>query len=206
MKGKFGIFLGVGFLVLSTIAAATGNFAVRLDLASKQSPQAQQTAAASETNTGSAIAIQRIALSQGAATGFGQFQARTNVIAPGTPFNIYFEPTNLTTRFENGNVRASMSVDILVRDAQGQTVAVRDNAWQLPLTRPSTGPAPLTQVYGDLMLNHLTFAEGRYQVVLRIHDDFNGTFVDQTLDVELRRAPVTPGPRLSQSAPVSQTR
>ena len=206
MKGKFGIFLGVGFLVLSTIAAATGNFAVRLDLASKQSPQAQQTAAASETNTGSAIAIQRIALSQGAATGFGQFQARTNVIAPGTPFNIYFEPTNLTTRFENGNVRASMSVDILVRDAQGQTVAVRDNAWQLPLTRPSSGPAPLTQVYGDLMLNHLTFAEGRYQVVLRIHDDFNGTFVDQTLDVELRRAPVTPGPPLSQSAPVSQTR
>jgi hypothetical protein len=193
MKGKFGIFLGVGFLVLSTIAAATGNFAVRLDLAAKQSPQGQQTAAASTSNTGSAIAIQRIALSQGAATSFGQFQARSNVIEPGTPFNIYFEPTNLATRFENGNVSASMSVDILVRNAQGQTV-------------PSTGPAPLTQVYGDLMLNHLTFAEGRYQVVLRIHDDFNGTFADRTLDVELRRAPVTPGPRLSQSAPTSQTR
>ncbi|MEZ5816373.1 MAG: hypothetical protein R3D44_04765 [Hyphomicrobiaceae bacterium] len=129
------------------------------------------------------------------------------MIAPGTPFNIYFEPTNLTTRFENGNVRASMSVDILIRDTQGQTLAVRDNAWQLPLTRASSGPAPLTSVYGDLMLNHLNFAEGRYQIVLRIHDDFNGTFVDRTLDIELRRPQVTPGPRLSQTtAAATRTR
>lgn len=200
MKARFGIVLGAGFLVLSTIAAATGNFAVRLDQASKQA------AAAEAARPSAPIAIQRIELTQGAATGFGQFRSRSSVIAPGTPFNIYFEPTSLTTRFENGNVRASMSVDILVRNAQGQTVAVRDNAWQLPISRPSAGPAPLTQVYGDLMLNHLTFAEGRYQVVLRIHDDFNGTFADRTLDVELRNAPVTPGPRLSQTNPASRTR
>jgi hypothetical protein len=94
-----------------------------------------------------------------------------------------------------------------VRNAQGQTVAARDNAWQLPLSRPASGPTQLTQVYGDLMLNHLNFAEGRYQVVLRIHDDFNGTFADRTLDVELRRPAVTPGPRLSQStATPTQTR
>lgn len=199
MKGKFGIFLGAGFLVLSTIAAATGNFAVRLDLASQQtqSQQAQQA---------SAIGIQRITLAQGAATGFGQFRERSNVIAPGTPFNIYFEPTNLATRFENGNVRASMSVDVLVRNAQGQTVVSRDNLWQLPLARPSTSPAALTQVYGDLTVNRLDLAEGRYQLVLRIHDDFNGTFADRTLDVELRRAAVTPGPRLSQSTQTPPTR
>lgn len=199
MKGKFGIFLGAGFLVLSTIAAATGNFAVRLDLASQQT-QAQQAQQAT------AIGIQRIMLAQGAATGFGQFRERSNVIAPGTPFNIYFEPINLATRFENGNVRASMSVDVLVRNAQGQTVVARDNLWQLPLARAATGPSTLTQVYGDLTVNRLDLAEGRYQLVLRIHDDFNGTFADRTLDVELRRAAVTPGPRLSQSAPTPPTR
>ena len=198
MKGKFGIFLGAGFLVLSTIAAATGNFAVRLDLASQQA-QPQQAQQAS-------IGIQRITLTQSAAAGFGQFRERSNVIAPGTPFNIYFEPTNLATRFENGNVRASMSVDVLVRNAQGQTVVSRDNLWQLPLARPSTAAASLTQVYGDLTVNRLDLAEGRYQLVLRIHDDFNGTFVDRTLDIDLRRAPVTPGPRLSQSTQTPRTR
>lgn len=209
MKAKFGILLGAGFVVLSAISAATGNFAVRLDLASKQRAAETQTASApvaGSTSTAPAsqnIGIQRISLTQAAATGFGQFQARSNVIAPGTPFHIYFEPTNLTTRFENGNVRASMSVDILVRNAQGQTVAVRDNAWQLPLVRASSSPAPLTQVYGDLMLNHLNFAEGNYQIVLRIHDDLNGTFVDQTLDVILRVAAAS-GPRLSQATQPSR--
>ena len=131
MKGKFGIFLGAGFLVLSTIAAATGNFAVRLDLASKQNTAETQVATSTTGGTTTAsqgIAIRRITLTQAAAAGFGQFQPRSNVIAPGTPFHIYFEPANLATRFENGNVRASMSVDILIRDAQGETVAVRDNA------------------------------------------------------------------------------
>jgi hypothetical protein len=200
MKGKFGIFLAGGFLVLATVAAATGNFAVRLDAASQQREQAQSGQPAGTIN------IQRIALAERAATGFGQFRQRSNVIAPGTPFNIYFEPTNLATRFENGNVRASMSVDILVRNSQGQTLVVRDNLWQLPLARPSTGPAQLTQVYGDLTVNRLDFAEGRYQIVLRIHDDFSGTYADRVLDIELRRAPVTPGPRLSQTNPASQTR
>ena len=188
MKGKFGIFLAGGFLVLSTIAAATGNFAVRFEAASQQQQASRQA---------EGINIQRIALSERAATGFGQFRQRSSVIVPGAAFNIYFEPTNLTTRFENGNVRASMSVDILVRNAQGQTVAARDNFWQLPLTRASATATQLSEVYGDLTVPGLNFAEGRYQIVLRIHDDFGGTFADRTLDVELRRAAA--GPRLSQS-------
>jgi hypothetical protein len=201
MKGKFGIILAGGFLVLTTIAAATGNFAVRFEQASRQTEQSRQAQPASTT-----IGIQRIVLTQGAATGFGEFQSRSNVIPPGTPFNIYFEPTNLATRFEGGNVRASMSVDILVRNANGETVATRDNAWQLPLAAAASAPAPLTRVYGDLMLNHLTFADGRYQIVLRIHDDFNGTFVDQVMDIELKSAQATPGPRLSQAAPAAPQR
>jgi hypothetical protein len=199
MKGKFGILLAGGFLVLSAISAATGNFFVRLDVASKET---QQTTATANTAT---IAIQRVALASAPATAFGQFQARSSVIAPGTPFNIYIEPTNLATRFENGQVRASMSIDILVRNAQGQTVAVQDNAWQLPITRPSAGPAQLTQVYGSLTVNHLTFPEGRYQIVLRVHDDNSGAFVDQTIDVELRAQAAQNGPRLSQSAGGNRT-
>ncbi|MGE0700853.1 MAG: hypothetical protein AB7O57_17275 [Hyphomicrobiaceae bacterium] len=244
MKGKFGILLAGGFIVLATISAATGNFAVRLELAARQSlpvqeaqaprpqpaqpsggtarqaqaparPQqaagqpaatgAQPRATAAVTSpAGSAIALQRIALTDRAATGFGRFQPRSSVIAPGTPFNIYFEPTNLSTRFENGSVRASMSIDILVRNARGQTVVARDNAWTVPVSRPSAAPATLTQVYGDLMLNHLTFDEGRYQIVLRIHDDLNGTFVDRVLDVELRRQATADNQRATQSTVAAQ--
>jgi hypothetical protein len=200
MENKFSILLAAGFLVLSTISAATGNFAVRLDLASKQSAAGTQTASALiDDTTASGIAIQRIALAQNAATGFGKFQARSNVIAPGTPFHIYFEPTNLMTRFEKGNVRASMSVDILIRDAQGKTVAAHDNAWQLPLARSAAGPAPLTEVYGDLTVNHLKFPDGAYKIVLRIHDDLNNTFADRTLDIELRSGPATSRQRMSQT-------
>lgn len=192
MKGKFGIFLAVGFAVLTTVSAATANLIGRLDAANQLAQRSQPAGT---------IAVERIVLTQAAATGFGQIRERSNVIAPGTPFHIYFEPQNLATRFESGSVRASMSIDILVRNEKGETVAVRDNAWQLPISRVSAGPAPLTQVYGDLMLNHLTFADGRYQVVLRIHDDFSGQFVDRVIDVELRRAAVAPAQRLSQSQP-----
>ncbi len=205
MKSKFGLFLAGGFLVLTTVAAATGNFAVRLESASQQREQSRQVDQAQNAQPAGTIDIQRIALAERAASGFGQYRQRSNVIAPGTPFNIYFEPANLTTRFENGNVNASMSVDILVRNAQGQTLVVRDNLWQLPLARPAAGPAQLTQVYGDLTVNRLDFAEGRYQLVLRIHDDFSGSYADRVIDIELRRA-ATPGPRLSQTNPVNQTR
>lgn len=194
MKGKFGIFLLGGFLVLSTVAAATGNFAVRLDIASRgQTNQAVQQAQTTQT----AINIQRISLAERAATGFGQFRPRSNVIAPGTAFNIYFEPTNLASRIENGNVRHSMSVDVLVRNTQGQTVVARDNLWQLPLSRTAAEAAAQPQLYADLTVTRLDLPDGRYQLVLRIHDDLNGTFADRALDIELRRPAA--GPRLSQS-------
>ncbi len=235
MKSKFGIFLGAGFVVLATVASATGNFAVRFEAANQQAQaptqaptppaptpaQAPVTAqapgrpvvlppATAQTPTpaqpqaqraqpSATIGIARIALTQNPATGFGQFQARSSVIAPGTPFHIYFEPTNLATRFENGTLRGSMSVDILVRNARGETVAVLDNGWQVPQVRAATAAGPLTQAFGEIRLNHLNFAEGRYQLVLRIHDDFSGQFVDRVLDVELRQAPVAATQRLSQS-------
>jgi hypothetical protein len=99
-----------------------------------------------------------------------------------------------------------MSVDILIRNAQGKTVAARDNAWQLPLVRPSSGPAPLTQVYGDLTVNHLTFPDGAYKIVLRIHDDLNNTFADRTLDIELRSAAATSRQRVSQTTTTTDSR
>ena len=206
MKGKFGIFLVGGFLVLSTVAAATGNFAVRLDIASRQGQNNQTVQQAQTGQATTAINVQRIALAEGAATGFGQFRTRSNVIAPGTPFNIYFEPTNLAARTQNGNVSHSMSVDVLVRNTQGQTVVARDNLWQLPLSRTVAQAQAQPQLYADLTVTRLDLPEGRYQLVLRIHDDFNGTFADRVLDIELRRAAA--GPRLSQSGQVGaqQTR
>ncbi|MDX2156820.1 MAG: hypothetical protein SFW09_09945 [Hyphomicrobiaceae bacterium] len=191
MRMKFGALLASGFVVLATIATATGNFAVRLESASQQAAQA------------AGIGIDRIVLTQGPATGHRNFTERSNVIAPSAGFNIYFEPTGLATRFENGAVRASMSVDVLIRNAQGQTVAVRDNAWQLPVSHASATLVPLPPVYGDLSVNPLRLAEGRYQIVLRIHDEFAGTHVDRVLDIEMRQRAAA-GPRLSQSLPAAR--
>ncbi|MBS0240764.1 MAG: hypothetical protein JSS20_01220 [Proteobacteria bacterium] len=205
MKGKFGILLAGGFVVLSTLAAATGNFAVRFETAAREAQgntqPTQQTATAGQagqTNPSRPFAINRVALADGV-TGLGQFQPRSSTIAPGTAFHIYFEPTNLTTRFSNGQVQGSMSVDILVRNARNETVATRDNFWQLPISRAATGPASFTQLYGDLTVTGLTFPDGRYQIVLRIHDDFAGTFVDRVIDVELRRPQANGNQRLSQT-------
>lgn len=212
MKGKFAILLAGGFVVLSTLAAATGNFAVRLETAARETAAATQAAnpapAAPERNSApagnastpsGALSIARIALADGAATAYGQYPARSSVITTGTQFHIYYEPVNLATRFANGQIQASMSVDILVRNARNETVAVRDNAWQLPINRASATAGSLTQLYGDLTVNGLTFPDGRYQIVLRIHDDFAGTFVDRVLNVELRRQAAAPAARVSQS-------
>jgi hypothetical protein len=95
-----------------------------------------------------------------------------------------------------------MSVDILIRNAAGQTIAARDNAWRLPVTHAAAQNGPLPAVFGDISLNALRLAEGRYQIVLRIHDDFAGTFADRVLDIELRRQ--AQGPRLSQQQPAAQ--
>ncbi len=193
MNSKLAIFVVGGFVALSAIAAATGNFAMRLEQASQQ---AQSTAQANRQ-----IAVERINLIQGRAAGFRQFQQHTGVVAPGASLNIYFEPTNLATRFESGAVRAAMTVDVLVRNARGETVAAQDGAWQLPIVQASSAPANLTQTFGDLTLNPLNLPDGRYQIVLRFHDDFNQTFVDRVLDFEMRRTAAAASPRLSQAAP-----
>ncbi|MEZ5854149.1 MAG: hypothetical protein R3D67_05165 [Hyphomicrobiaceae bacterium] len=198
MKLSFAAILGAGFVVLSTIATATGNFAVRLEQASKISQQAQVQAQAE-----AGIDIGRITVTQGPAAGFGRFVARTGPIAPNTGFNIYFEPTGLATRFENGQVRAAMSVDILIRNAANQTVASQDNAWRLPVTHASATNVPLPRVYGDLSVNPLGLPDGRYQIVLRVHDDIGGKFADRVLNIEMRRSAAA-GPRLSQARPAGR--
>jgi hypothetical protein len=191
MRLKFGAVLAAGFVALSIIATAAGNFAVRLETASKIAQRAQQAAG---------IAIGRIQITQGPAAGFGRFTPRTGAIAPNAGFNIYFEPTGLATRFQNGRVQASMSVDILIRNARNETVAAQDNAWKLPVTHVSATNVPLPAVYGDLSVNPLALADGRYQIVLRIHDDFGAKFADRVLDLEIRRGAAA-GPRLSQAQP-----
>ncbi len=198
MRLSFAAILGVGFVALSTIATATGNFAVRLEQASKLTQQAQVQAQAE-----AGIDIGRIAVTQGPAAGIGRFSARTGPVSPTAGFNIYFEPKGLQTRFQNGAVTASMSVDILIRNSANQTVASQDNAWRLPVRHVSATNVPLPAVYGDLSVNPLGLPDGRYQVVLRIHDDFGGKFADRVLNIEIRRDAAA-GPRLSQARPATR--
>lgn len=203
MKLKFGVLLGAGFCVLATVAAATGNFAVRLDAATQQAQVARTTQTAA-SSAAAGLGINRIVLTEGRASGLGRFTVRSNMIAPTAGFNIYVEPTGLTSQFQNGAVRASMSVDALIRDARGVTVIAQDNVWQLPIVHPSARAAALPAVYANLTVNPLRLTAGTYQLVLRIHDDLAGTFVDRSLDITLGSPP--PGQRLSQAqVPASAT-
>lgn len=176
MKFNLKSVLAAGLFTLATVATATGNLVVRFN----QVVEALQPAGD--------IKVERIELASDTATGYRKFTARgSNVIAPGTPFNIYFEPTNLVTKFENGAVRASMTVDIEVRNSAGEVVGQQAGAWKLPLSVQSTTNARLKDVYASLALTHLNFAEGSYKVLIRVHDDFGGKSTEATLDIELRR-------------------
>ena len=148
---------------------------------------------AGNTATASSIAIDRAQLTNGPVQGYRSFQPlRGNVVTTGTPFNIYVEPTGLATRFQQngagGTVSAAMTIDLEIRDAAGAVVAAQPAAWKVPVSAASPTHRPLSNVYVSLPINHLTFADGRYRIQLRVHDDLGAKFVDRAIDIELRTA------------------
>lgn len=147
----------------------------------------------SDTGATSSLAIDRAQLTTGPVQGYRSFQPLTsNVITAGTPFNIYVEPTGLTTRFQqtgaSGTVSAAMTIDLEIRNAAGAVVAAQPAAWKVPVSVASPSHRPLSNVYVSLPINHLTFTDGRYRIQLRVHDDLGAKFVDRAIDIELRTA------------------
>ena len=181
--------------IIGVVVATSGplQFSYSFSTGTTQAPQSQ------------AISIARAELAAADATGYRQVKPlAANVIAPNTPFVIYIEPINLTSTFENGVIKGSMTVDIEVRNSAGAVVGNQKAAWKLPVSVAATSQRPLTQVFANLNLTHLTFAPGHYQLVVRVHDDLSGQVAERAIDVELREpAAAAPG---SQPAPAQPPR
>ncbi|MFV0296902.1 MAG: hypothetical protein ACK5JT_12380 [Hyphomicrobiaceae bacterium] len=191
MNIKAAIAFGAGVLVVAAIAAATGKFSTHRAEAITHARLGSTRLATDDAKvpaaTGTAtIGVGRIEITKGPAAGFGKAVPRPGPIDPDVGFNIYFEPSGLATRFQHGHVEASMTVDVLIRNADNTTVASQDGAWRLPLAVAAAADGKLGSVYGDLSVNPLHLADGDYQIVLRIHDDVSGRFVDRVLNVEVK--------------------
>ncbi len=159
------------------------------------------------TRPASALALDNAQLIAAQATAFRQFtRARNNVVSPGTPFHMYFEPRNLTTRFDGRAVRVSMTIDLELRNSAGEAVGRQTAAWNLPIEHPSTQNVPLPPAYASLSFNFNQLADGAYTVVLQVRDDFGSGTAQTVFAIQVRnRAAVPPQAQAPQApAPTPQ--
>ncbi|MFM9943297.1 MAG: hypothetical protein ACKVP7_27850 [Hyphomicrobiaceae bacterium] len=141
------------------------------------------------------LGVDRAQLIERQASGYRQFTpARSNVIAPGTPFNIYLEPLNLTARFDGAALRAAMTIDLELRDATGQSVGRQNAAWKVPVTHATTRNGPLPPVYASLSFNFNQLPDGAYSMILHVNDDFGGGVAQATIAIQVQNGAGAPPP------------
>ncbi len=182
---NFSAIIAAGIMGVATLASQSDAFQVRFK------PVAQQTREVSNQAPSQfqSVEVTRILLSNGRATGFNQVTPRTGTeYRRGEEMSIYFEPRALKTRYEDGHIRASMSVDLEVRDADGKVLVNEVGAWKLPIAVKAPSHLPLSELFAAMSTNPINLPAGRYQFKLRIHDDFGGTFTDRHVGITMVEA------------------
>jgi len=179
---NFSSIIAAGIMGLATLASQNDAFQVRFK------PVAQQTQPVSNQAPSQfrSVEITRILLSNGRATGFNQVTPRTGTeFRRGEQMDIYFEPRGLVTRYEEGHIRAAMTVDLEVRDGDGKVIVNQQAAWKLPIAVKAPSHLELSQVFAAMSTTPIQLPAGRYQFKLRIHDDFGGTFTDRQVGITI---------------------
>lgn len=182
---NFSSIIAAGIMGLATLASQSDAFQVRFK------PVVQQTREISNQapNQFQSVEITRILLSNGRATAFNQVTPRTGTeYRRGEQMDIYFEPRTLVTRYEDGHIRAAMTVDLEVRDADGKVIVNQEGAWKLPIAVKAPSHLPLAQLFAAMSTTPINLPAGRYQFKLRIHDDFGGTFTDRQVGITIVEA------------------
>lgn len=180
---NFSSIIAAGIMGLATLASQSDAFQVRFKPVAQQTTQ-QQSPVRQVSNQFQNIEINRILFTDGRATGFNQLKVRSSTtFRRGEQMDIYFEPGNLATRYEGGNIRASMTVDLEVRNEKGEVVANQDGAWKIPLAVSAPSHQQLVNIYAAMSTTPINLPAGTYQVKLRIHDDFGGTFIDRRVSI-----------------------
>lgn len=139
------------------------------------------------------FAVDNVQLAAAPAEGFRKFKPLgSNVIRPKAAFTVYFEPTNLTTRFEDRTIKGSMSIDGEVRNNRGELLVAEKGAWKLPLNVQSDTHAGLTNLFASVSTQGLDLPDGRYTMTLRINDEFGQKSVESLVELNIRQdAPVS---------------
>lgn len=183
---NFSAIFAAGIMGIATLASQSEAFHVRFKPVVQQT-RLETTPVTSQTpNEVRQIEINRILFTNGRATGFNQINPRASTeYRRGEPMDIYFEPRTLVTRYEDGHIRAAMSVDLELRDADGKVIVNETGAWKLPVAVKAPSHLPLTQLYAAMSTNPINLPAGRYQLKLRIHDDFGGTFTDRQVTITI---------------------
>jgi hypothetical protein len=122
------------------------------------------------------------------AEGFRRFTPLgTNIIRPKTAFTIYFEPSNLKTKFENRTIKGAMTIDGEVRNGKGDLLIAEKGAWKLPLSVTSDTNTGLTNLYASVSTQGLDLADGRYTLTLRITDDLSQKSVESIVELNIQQ-------------------
>ena len=180
---NFSSIIAAGIMGLATLASQNDAFQVRFTPVSQQTRDVATNQAPSQFQ---AVEITRILLSNGRATGFNQVTPRNGTeYRRGEQMDIYFEPRTLVTRYEGGHIRASMTVDLEVRDADGKVIVNDQCGGKLPIAVHAPSHLPLSQLFAAMSTTPIHLPAGGYLFKLRIHDDFGGSFTDRQVGITI---------------------
>jgi len=134
--------------------------------------------------------VERVTLTAAHPEKFGDIKALPQgALAPGTPFYLYFEPTRIAGKFENGKLTGRVVVDLELKDAQGKVVDQAKNVHTADFAVDAKSADRFRGTYVSLRFgNGLNLAEGRYTLSVIVHDQNSGKTARGDLAFEMKAA------------------
>ena len=181
---NFSAIIAAGIMGFATLASQSEALQVRFKPVGHQ--QVEQPQIRSAPSQPRSLEIDRISFTVERARRFNAFTPREGTeFRRGEKLNIYFEPRALVTRYEDGHIRASITIDVEVRDEDGKIIADERGAWKLPIAVKAPSHLPLSQLFGAVSTNPVNLPAGISALTLRIHDDFGGFSTDRQVRITM---------------------
>ncbi|MFM9943298.1 MAG: hypothetical protein ACKVP7_27855 [Hyphomicrobiaceae bacterium] len=142
-------------------------------------PAVAQTAQPTPLNK---LAIERIQIIEAPAKGYRDPALKqTASVGAASDMHIYVEPTGLATKFENGEVKALMVLDLQLKNTAGKVIRDGKGLMRVPVAVKAQSLVPLKDVYVNVKLDPLKLPPGPYVLLIRINDEFGRTSTEKTL-------------------------
>lgn len=142
-------------------------------------PAAAQSALPPQTGK---LAIDRILITEVPAKGYRDPALRqTSSVPADRELHIYVEPTGLATKFENGEVKAQMIIDLQLKSTAGKVIRDGKGLLKLPIAVKAQSHLPLKDIYTNIKLDPLKLAPGPYVLLVRVNDEFGRTATEKSI-------------------------